>query len=247
MHKCRRLVVDLPCQKMPLIAKRAYLSLITTNWEQGRVIAFVQRAVGRGGTVLDVGCGYGRNLKSLRASGIDAIGVEINSEIVKAVVASGLPCRTVEELERDTTTFDTLLMSHVIEHFAPRALFDFMDGYLDRLKSDGHLVIATPLMSNNFYDDFDHVRPYQPLGILMVFGRGTAQVQYYARNRLELCDIWFRRGPWRLNYSRLRFAKGRMRHLMQSIDLACALLFRTSFGLLGRTDGWVGLFKKIEG
>ena len=232
--------------KILLIAKRAYLGVITANQEQGRVIAFVQRAIGRGGTLLDVGCGYGRNLKWLRACGIDATGVEVNPEIVKAAVASGFPCKTVEEFERETTTFDILLMSHVIEHFAPRDLLSFMDGYLDRLKVGGHLVIVTPLMSNNFYDDFDHVRPYQPLGLLMVFGAGTAQVPYYARNRLELRDIWFRRGPWRLNYSRLRFATDRRRHLMQLIDLACALLFRMSFGLLGRTDGWVGLFRKIE-
>ena len=97
-----------------------------------------------------------------------------------------------------------------------------MDGYLDRLKVGGHLVIATPLMSNNFYDDFDHVRPYQSLGILMVFGGGAAQVQYYARKSprtsrhlvpartmaAELFATSFRDGPTPASYavdpSRLR-------------------------------------------
>lgn len=229
------------------ILKQAYLAATAAAWEQKQIIAFAERAVGsNGGKLLDIGCGYGRNLKVLREHGIDAVGVEVNSEIVKIAVASGLPCNTVEEFERVRASFDGLLMSHIIEHFPPRELFGFMDRYLDRLNVGGHLVIATPLLSNNFYDDFDHVRPYQPLGLLMVFGAGAAQVQYYGRNRLELCDVWFRRGPWRLNYSRLRFATDRRRHVMQAIDLACALLFRLSFGLLGRTDGWVGLFKKIE-
>ena len=228
------------------ILKRAFQAAIALDAEQQRVIAYVSNTLGNGGRILDIGCGYGRNLKVLCARGIDAIGVEANPEIVKAAVASGLPCKTVTEFDENTETFDALLMSHIIEHFPPHKLFDFMDGYLDRLRVGGHLVIATPLMSNNFYDDFDHVRPYQPLGLLMVFGKNAAQVQYYARNRLELCDVWFRRGPWRLNYSRLRFAKGRRRHLMQLIDLGCALLFRLSFGLLGRTDGWVGLFRKLE-
>lgn len=232
---------------MLTIFKKAYLAVLTAGWEQKRVIAFAERAVsGKGGKLLDVGCGYGRNLKILRERGIDAVGVEVNPTIVKAAVASGLPCKTAEDFECEPETFDALLMSHIIEHFPPRELLGFVDGYLDRLKVGGHLVIATPLMSNNFYDDFDHIRPYQPLGLLMVFGKGAAQVQYYARNRLELCDVWFRRGPWRLNYSRLRFARDRRRHVMQAIDLTCALLFRLSFGLFGRTDGWVGLFKKIE-
>lgn len=228
------------------VLKRGYLTLISAGWEQQRVIAFVERAVGKGGRLLDVGCGYGRNLRILRGRGIDAVGVEVNPAIVTAVAAAGLPCETVKEFQRSTAKFDVLLMSHIIEHFPPHELLGFMDGYLDRLNVGGHLVVATPLMSNNFYDDFDHVRPYQPLGLLMVFGKSAAQVQYYARNRLELCDVWFRRGPWRLNYSRLRFAKGRQRHVMQLLDLVCALAFRASFGLLGRTDGWVGLFRKIE-
>jgi len=232
--------------KILLVAKRTYLALMTDNRELERVFGFVQRASGSTGKLLDIGCGFGRNLRGLRARGIDAVGVEINPDIVRSVVSSGLPCKTVEEFGRETTTFDVLLMSHVIEHFAPRDLLGFLDGYLDRLKLGGHLVIATPLMSNNFYDDFDHVRPYQPLGLLMVFGSTGAQVQYYARNCLELRDIWFRRGPWRLNNSRLRFATGRLRHLAQIIDVALVLLFRASFGLFGRTDGWVGLFRKIE-
>lgn len=227
--------------------KKAYLAAIAADSEQEHLIAFAERAIGsQEGKLLDVGCGYGRNLRVLQAKGFDAIGVEVNPAIVKAAVASGLPCKTVEDFEHDTQLFDVLVMSHIIEHIPPRELLGFMDSYLDRLQIGGHLVIATPLMSNNFYDDFDHVRPYQPLGLLMVFGKSAAQVQYYARNRLELCDIWFRRGPWRLNYSRLRFAKGRRRHLMQLIDLTSAFLFKLSFGLLGRTDGWVGLFRKLE-
>jgi SAM-dependent methyltransferase len=235
---------------MPFELKRLYRAAITPGWEQEQkqVLSFMARA--RTGTgnpcrVLDVGCGYGRNLKALRTRGFDAVGVDVNRDIVKTNIDAGLPCETVEQFERRADYFDIILMAHIVEHFAPTDLHKFVDGYLDCLKPRGHLVIATPLMTNNFFDDFDHVRPYQPVGLLMVFGRG-AQVQYYARNCLELLDVWFRRGPWRLNYSRLRFATDWRRHVMQAIDLFCALLFRASFGLLGRTDGWVGLFRKVE-
>jgi predicted SAM-dependent methyltransferase len=60
-------------------------------------------------------------------------------------------------------------MSHVIEHFSPKDLIPFLDDYLDRLKVGGRLVIAIPLLTPYFYDDFDHVKPYHPMGILMVF------------------------------------------------------------------------------
>ena len=107
---------------MSLNAKQAYLAVIAAGWEQNQVIAFAKRAVGsNGGKLLDIGCGYGRNLKGLREHGIDAVGIDVNPEIVRIAVASGLPCKTVEDFERETTTFDALLMSHIIEHFVPRA------------------------------------------------------------------------------------------------------------------------------
>ena len=55
-------------------------------------------------------------------------------------------------------------MSHVIEHFAPSDLLVFMDGYIDLLRPGGHLIIATPLMSPYFYDDFDHIKPLSTSG-----------------------------------------------------------------------------------
>jgi len=61
-------------------------------------------------------------------------------------------------------------MSHIIEHFAPHDLLPFIDSYLHRLQPGGRLIICTPLLTKNFYNDFDHVKPYQPVGIGMVFG-----------------------------------------------------------------------------
>lgn len=198
-----------------------------------------------GREVLDVGCGYGRNMKVLAARGFDVSGVDANEEIVAINQKAGLHCLTIDEFNRSDRKFDLLLMSHVIEHFPPTELVAFMDSYLDRLRPGGHLLIATPLSSSNFYDDFDHVRPYQPIGLLMVFGGENAQVQYYARNRLELCDIWFRRSPLRGSHFRARYIRSPATRLLQAFELGGALAFRASFGLIGRTDGWVGLFRKM--
>lgn len=225
--------------------RSAYRAVVTVDSEGRKLLQFASAACHGGSRrVLDVGCGFGRNLQLLMQHGFDAMGVEVNDAIVRQNLAAGLPCVTPDQLKAQPEPFDLLLMSHVIEHFAPDALLAFMDSYLDRLRPGGHLLIATPLASTNFYDDFDHVRPYQPIGLLMVFGKG-AQVQYYARNRLALRDVWFRRSPWRGNYLRARYVPSPATRALQVAELGAALAFRASFGLLGRTDGWVGLFQKL--
>ncbi len=197
-----------------------------------------------GGRVLDVGCGYGRMLRLMAAAGWDATGVEINPEIVEVNRKAGMRCWTTAEFGRSTELFDVILMSHVIEHFSPVDLLGFMDDYLDHLKPGGRLIVATPLLSEYFYDDFDHVKPYQPTGILMVFGDGAAQVQYYARNRLALRDIWFRRSPLRISHSRSRYIRSPWRFIVVASDFIAAFAYLISARVIGRTNGWVGVFEK---
>jgi SAM-dependent methyltransferase len=229
--------------------KRLYRKVIEFSGEQRKIAAFAARTVPIGtgqARALDVGCGYGRNLRWLLDLGFDAIGVELNPAIVAANVANGLRCVTPEDLPRTERAFDLVLMSHVIEHLPPRDLLAFMDGYLDRLRIGGHLVIATPLLSPYFFYDFDHVRPYHPVGLDMVFGPDAAQVQYRGRNRLVLRDIWFRRSPFRWLFDRALYVRSPLTRLVQVSDFITALLFRLSFGLVGRTDGWVGLYEKLD-
>lgn len=128
------------------------------------------------------------------------------------------------------------------------SLKEFMDDYLDRLKVGGHLIIATPLMSDYFYDDFDHVKPYQPTGILMVFGGNNAQVQYYARNKLELKDVWFRKSFFRFSHVRSKYIRSAIAgRLLQVFHLCSATLSYLSRGRFGKTDGWIGVFEKVGG
>lgn len=228
--------------------KRIYRVAVTFDSEVRTVVGMVRHgcAAAKGACrVLDVGCGYGRNLRVLRASGLSAVGVDANPEIVAANRRDGLECLTIQELATSERRFDVILMSHVIEHLAPHDLVPFMDGYLDRLDPGGRLVIATPLLTAYFYDDFDHVKPYHPMGILMVFGADRAQVQYYARNRLALEDVWIRRSPIRLGHARSRYMLSWRTRARQAAEFVSALAFRASFGRIGESDGWVGLFQKL--
>lgn len=194
--------------------------------------------------ILDVGCGFGEKMELLRSHGFKVIGVDVNREIIAANVAAGLSCMTIEDFNQTNELFDLLLMSHLIEHFQPENLLKLMDDYLDRLKTGGYLIITTPLSSPYFYEDFDHVKPYHPTGINMVFGNNSAQVQYYSRNKLELREIWFRKGPFKNVFAPGLYLKNYSKTPVM-INLLLALLFKCSFGLIGRTDGWMGLYRKV--
>jgi SAM-dependent methyltransferase len=216
--------------------------------ETQQVMRFVFAAAKtHGSRVLDVGCGYGRFLRPMIAAGLQVAGVDVNPAIVSANRAAGLNCMTAKEFETSNDLYDVILMAHIIEHLTPRELVNFMDAYLDRLKPGGQLVIVTPLMSDYFYEDFDHIKPYLPTGILMVFGERAAQVQYYARNRMELRDIWFRRSPFRISHARGRYQRTPVRYCLLVLDLMSAAIFLLSGRLIGRADGWVGVFEKSGG
>lgn len=230
-------------------AKRLYRATVTFDHEVRKVTALIGSVCpspAKQWRVLEVGCGYGRYQRTLSGLGFDVTGVEENPIIVHANREVGLRCFTTEEFTQTNDTYDVILMSHVIEHFAPRDLMPFIDRYLDRLKIGGRLVIATPLLTRLFYEDFDHVKPYHPIGLLMVFGEDHAQVQYYARNKLRLEDIWIRRGPWRFAHRRARYIRSPVTRLLQLLELAGALAFRLSVGIIGQANGWVGMFRKIE-
>ena len=197
--------------------------------------------------ILDVGCGYGANLAPLHQLGHQVMGAEINAIIVGENRKKSLQCFTPTELKTNGTGgFDLIVMSHVIEHFTPESLIKFVDEYLDLLKPNGHLLIVTPLLTDYFYDDFDHVKPYQPLGFKMVFSTELAQVQYYSRNKLMLKDLWFRKSFYRIHHARGRHIRSFDSAVLKLIDYTCIFFYLLTLRQFGKTDGWIGLFQKRE-
>ncbi len=194
--------------------------------------------------ILDVGCGYGRILKLLESRHYNVVGVEINKDIVQANKKAGHQCMDLDKFSSSNKLYDVMIMFHVIEHFSPAALLEFMDFYLNRLKTGGYLIIATPLMTKYFYDDFDHIKPYSPVGIEMVFSGSDAQMQYYSRHRLKLLDLWYKKYFYRPNRYGAMCARTTCRYWILLIHLCSAAIFRLSFGLVGKKDGWIGLYQK---
>lgn len=223
-----------------------YQRVAGRDTETPRVVDYVKAAIGEkpGAVVVDIGCGYGRTLRALGAAGIRATGIEVNPAIVEANRRGGLDCMTSGEFDEGKMVADVIVLSHVIEHFQPDKLLQFLDEKLDRLAEGGTLIIATPLLHPRFFDDFDHVKPYHPAGILMVFGGGRKQVQYYSRHELELVRLWIRRSPYAVTFALGMQMKTPATRVWQAANLALSLLHLATGGLVGRPTGWVGAFRK---
>ena len=226
--------------------KEWYQKIINPDYEQEKLLNFVHQFIQPKAKIVDIGCGYGRYLIPLKQAGYDVVGIEQNQHIVQHNVAQGLNCLTPDDFKQDNRKFDAIICSHIIEHFTPNDLFVFLNEHLAKLKENGYLFIATPLYSDHFYDDFDHVKPYHPLGLQMVFGKQKAQVQYYSNHHLTLQDIWFRKSPYFVSFHRAKYFKSCLSRSLQCYDLLLAILYRASGGWLGKKDGWVGVFQKRE-
>jgi SAM-dependent methyltransferase len=195
--------------------------------------------------ILDMGCGYGKNLRLLKKKGLKALGVDISKSIVEVNLADGLNCMTVEEWEKTSESYELIIMSHVIEHFPPRDLMNFMNHCLSRLKTGGYLIIATPLLSKVFFHDFDHIRPYPPQAIDQMFIRDNPQAQFHSKYKLELMDVRTRRRVIRLSPMTAFSLRRNWPRFEKFIVGVFNWVYRLSRGFIGQTDGWIGLYRNL--
>lgn len=193
--------------------------------------------------VLDVGCGVGRNLDFLTSIGFKNIcGVDINPSLVAANVARGFECLLPKDIgERK---FDLIVISHVVEHFDHLSLLDFLSEYIQKLNANGKLLIITPLPTRIFYNDFDHVRPYLPIGFDMVYGYRLAQIQWQSKHLMELEDIRFYKLPYRLQFYRRFFVKN-ANSIPLWVNRFLRVLYFASRGWIGEKSGWIGLYRYL--
>ena len=232
--------------------KQAVKKILKISDEERKIIKIVAH-LDRNVSVLDIGCGYGEKIKLFQRLGFSNIlGVEKNAVIATEDKQQGLPVVTVEEfqLQKSKQKFDLLLFSHVIEHFNPNSLLNFLENYFEIGTEGGYVLIITPVLTEFFFNDFDHIKPYSPSGIEHVFAGNKRQVQFYSKYRLEMIDIYFRRMPFHFfKFTRsmhLRTSPRGITALVVFINLLASFLFIGSIGIFGRTTGWIGLYRLHE-
>jgi len=89
-----------------------------SEWADYLIDDFSFVAFPHGSRVLDVGCGEGDQLATLRRAGLDAIGVDRSQPIVDALTARGLPAvrGIAERLPADSQSVDGLICKAVVPY-----------------------------------------------------------------------------------------------------------------------------------
>lgn len=109
------------------------------------------------GFMLDVGCGFGRQLIHHNGNGI---GIDINPARLERCRDAGLTVHTPEEFEATPygsgQQFDSLLFSHVLEHMREAEARALVAKYVPRLRAGGRAVFITP-QEVGFRSDPTHV------------------------------------------------------------------------------------------
>lgn len=109
------------------------------------------------GFVLDVGCGIGRNLLNLGGHGV---GVDHNSQSVALARRRGVCAYTPDEFLASPhargTPFDSVLISHVLEHMTQEQAQDLIRHYSSWLRPGGQLIAICP-QEAGFRSDPTHV------------------------------------------------------------------------------------------
>jgi len=119
--------------------------------------------------VLDLGCGPGVFLELLKESGIEAIGVDRDEEIVKKACLKGLNVihsDLFDCVEKGEDKYDGVFCSHLMEHLPFDRVVRLVELITMRLSPGGVLVVVLPnpgsvrLHLFGFWRDPEHIRFY---------------------------------------------------------------------------------------
>lgn len=106
------------------------------------------------GRTLDVGCGIGRQLRSLEAG---SIGVDHNEFAVDHVRRAGLRAMTVDEFRLNPgEQFDSVLFAHILEHMTRAEAHALVEEYLIHLRVGAVVLVICP-QERGFASDPTHI------------------------------------------------------------------------------------------
>lgn len=122
--------------------------------------------------VLDIGCGRGEFLETMRDSGIRARGIDLSAEAVTQCLGKGLDAEAADLFvylaAQPEGEFDGILSSQVVEHLPPERVPEMIRLCAEKLRRGGILALETPnpeclaIFATYFYLDPTHTRPMPP-------------------------------------------------------------------------------------
>ena len=124
------------------------------------------------GEVLDLGCGRGEFLELCRENGINALGIDLNEQMVEICKDKGLDCRKGDILEaladREDNALSGIFSSQVIEHLPPPHLKKLIELAYSKLAQGAHIILETINPASVFalvqiyFLDLTHQKPIHP-------------------------------------------------------------------------------------
>lgn len=159
-----------------------------------RLLALV-KSLDHSPRLVDLGCGRGEWLEFVGESGIEAIGADVDDDMLKECRDRSLSvanCDAVEFLKKLPDGSHTIVSSfHLVEHLSFENLQSLMSEAFRVLKPTGILLLETPnpenvlVATSNFYLDPTHLRPLpSPLLTFLAEYAGFESAQTYRLNSL---------------------------------------------------------------
>ena len=158
-----------------------------------------QRLVGHS-PVVDVGCGRGEFMELLAEAGVEARGVDLDGEVVKAAAGRGLHVAEDDALRYLSTIDDGSLggvvLIQVVEHLSPQEIVDFVALAADKMRPGGQVFVETVnpqslyVFAHALYLDPTHLRPVHPAYLAFLFREaGFAKVDIEWRSPPPAEDV----------------------------------------------------------
>ena len=118
--------------------------------------------------VLDIGSGEGDFFNHLKKKGLDVTNVflldgnKATVEKNRELTGNSIFYLAPETLPFANLSVDYIHLSHLIDNLSIEDFYAFLVELNRVLKPGGILVISTPMLWSNFYDDLSHTKPYNP-------------------------------------------------------------------------------------
>jgi SAM-dependent methyltransferase len=152
------------------------------------------------GPVLDVGCGRGEFLELLSEGGVEASGVDIDGEVVKAAAGQGLQVTEDDALRYlanvENHSLGGMVLIQVIEHFTAQEIVDFVAMAAEKVRTGGRVFVETVnpqslyVFAHALFLDPTHVRPVHPAYLAFLFREaGFAEVDIEWRSPPPAEDV----------------------------------------------------------